>query len=540
MPQLSHPQFASGEAIPSRPASRSSSCVVSRVASKVGSQTNSQATSQKGSPRGHGKEKQGLAGRSSPKDASALWSKSRLAVELLARLNALRRAGQHCEPPDGEPASPPSGGGGSESMARQRWESSSTAAGALALQAESEQVALLNLTLSDTMDTEESLQKRAEMLKAHASDCGRSRHATACLARRTLAVMDEKVKRLMTLQANIDTYLDLTARREKLLRGVLGGEDASDLVKSVGGLKHALAKSVHVEGHSVADDNKSDFQAFLKTVKLPSGHERDVLGRGTLQQGAAQWAASTLMLTREAVEALSGEDGCDTPTVERVVWLAAAVERASTVARAAGVSGSDSMVAQLRQLEQELRQRADELRKNAIELVAHRLIVAAEAEWEGLGRAVHEEPPSSGGKTSQDAANRVRLLLSAGLAKGVPIAHKAVAVCRKVDMDLRAEALFRNALAEVHKDSEQYVSSGYIVDAAVQAADSIEAAVQRAQREGVRPANPRIAEVAAMAKELREQEGLRKRECNAAKRRRETGAGTAGAAASAATLSPVT
>lgn len=379
-----------------------------------------------------------------------------------------------------------------------------------------EQVALLNRTLADTTDTEELLRQRGELLRAAEEDVQGARHATACLAERSNAVCQAKLKRLQALRERTEAYEAGTCQREVLLKAVLEGADPSEVGKQVTGFKSFVAKCAHDGPPEEAD--KSNFQVFLKTFGLPGNHHLVLKARQALQIGAEDWSASALDLAKKAILNLEQEA---TPSVEQVLNLAKAIEQLSQLAKCAGASARGGALAQLKELETDLQERAAELKARAVLVEAKRLKEFVQAELEKDNQLQQSSDTVIGGQEAQSAAARIKQQLELGMAKGIPVNNESVFLARQAEIDLRAEAVRRNALKIVSDDQQEYREKGFVPESANKAAERVEAEIERAKREGVPAYHAKLADAAASASELRQQEGFRKREFHVAKRRNE-------------------
>merc|ERR1712039_584542 len=206
---------------------------------------------------------------------------------------------------------------------------------------------------------------------------------------------------------------------------------------------------------------------------------------------------------------------------ERIRQVAAGVDRMAALTRLAGATTRDSVISDLKRIEDELIRGADDIRKEIIRLAAEHLKDAVQAEVELDQQRSENASPGEGGKPAHESAKKVERLVADARAKGVAVGHENVAFSNRARVDLLAEALLRNAIAEFHRGAQDYAANGWKADAAWDAAARVETDIQRWQDMGVPPSHPKVTKAIAKAKELREQEGLRKREFNAAKRRRE-------------------
>eukprot|EP00931_Biecheleriopsis_adriatica_P118965 TRINITY_DN9425_c0_g1_i2.p1 TRINITY_DN9425_c0_g1~~TRINITY_DN9425_c0_g1_i2.p1 ORF type:complete len:229 (-),score=65.62 TRINITY_DN9425_c0_g1_i2:26-712(-) len=174
---------------------------------------------------------------------------------------------------------------------------------------------------------------------------------------------------------------------------------------------------------------------------------------------------------------------------------------------------------------QELRALQDQLYTEAIHATECRVKVETE-------QALHEDAsiaekavlqPHIGGRDALLYSLKLQELVELALQRGVKVTHGSVKLARVGIMNLRAESIRRDAKAMIHASEEEYREKGWIADAATKCADRVEAMINRAVSEGISRDLPKMQAAWQVSKELREQEGWRKREANAAKRRVERG-----------------
>jgi len=184
--------------------------------------------------------------------------------------------------------------------------------------------------------------------------------------------------------------------------------------------------------------------------------------------------------------------------------------------KAACMTGEEEVSQNLRGLEEELRAAALNLTAAALKASAEQIVEDDEAI-----AAKAEDEPAIGGRDSMKAAMKLSTLLETALRKGVLLNHDSIKFARATIVNLKGESIRREAKAMIHASEEVYRKQGYIPDAATNCADKVEHMINLAVEQGIPRAHPKLTAAWNASKELREQEGWRKREANAAKRRAE-------------------
>lgn len=131
---------------------------------------------------------------------------------------------------------------------------------------------LLHGTLKDLEDTSTSLKEKAteiEMIQAVIGRFGGSRHATNVQSIRTLAVVKRKALLLGEVEQRTAEFEAGHARKEEILQDIISGKE--EVPKELSGIRQFINSYVNKPCEPV-DSDRSDFGAFVSTVKLPSKH----------------------------------------------------------------------------------------------------------------------------------------------------------------------------------------------------------------------------------------------------------------------------
>lgn len=379
------------------------------------------------------------------------------------------------------------------------------------------QCALLSVTLSETSDSIESLHRQIEGLQAAEEEICGSKHATARVAERTAQVIKVKIQRLQILKDAQDSYVNCVDQRVSLLELARQGSDPEVLAQEAHGFRRTVDRAVHRDGHNDGrpqDADKCNWPGFLQTFGLPEGHSAIAAAASILNSGVDTWANSCLAKAQEIVNAATRPGVAYAEVFDCYLQLC----RANLLTRkAACMSGFEECLKTMKALEVELK-------GNALQLTANHLTVTVErimAEDADIERRADEEP-QVGGMFASDAAEKVLRLISESLKIGVHPGHESVRFARDCVPSLKAEGIRRDAKAMIYACDQEFDKKGYIEDAATKCADRVELMIRKAVQQGLSEAHPKMQAAYAAGKELRELEGWRKREANAAKRRAST------------------
>eukprot|EP00931_Biecheleriopsis_adriatica_P047596 TRINITY_DN2744_c0_g1_i1.p1 TRINITY_DN2744_c0_g1~~TRINITY_DN2744_c0_g1_i1.p1 ORF type:complete len:890 (-),score=188.38 TRINITY_DN2744_c0_g1_i1:56-2725(-) len=156
------------------------------------------------------------------------------------------------------------------------------------------QEALMMATLKSCKDREDELREWEDMLlRAHQPlhELHGTRHATAVVSARTLAVITRKACLLRDIQARLADFELAHARKEEHLEEVVEGANVDERLV---GIKTFLAEYVHKNGGRPWEADKSVFQIFATTFGLPKNHELVVRLKDLLLEAITWWSDSAV------------------------------------------------------------------------------------------------------------------------------------------------------------------------------------------------------------------------------------------------------
>jgi len=407
----------------------------------------------------------------------------------------------------------PGGGGGDDSESKvQKSElmeflEGLRRAGALAGAEENEcfgSESLLNHTLGDTEDTLEQLQRRVEELQSVTQtidDLGGTRHATACLARRTLAVAKRKLCLLSQLADSRMAFEGASAKKDRLLEAAARGISAPTLLGGAAHFLDCITTSIHDGAPEDAD--KTLFDHFCSSFGLPAQHRAIVEAKAVFGREIANWIdalvrkaddLATTYRTRHEVGSLR-EDACRDSNcrhdpAQAIRWMLGLVT-------SFGVSG-----------EQEQLQHVSRVALGA-RFTSVMFCVQLEQDRDSRSAAT-----GSHAQSATMAAERIEAAVQSALKFGVHAVHLRGATTAA--LDLRAEAVRRLAVSEINGLADNPAGSS---DACEAAAMRVEAAIADAVHAGVGREHPHLAAAWASAKQAHQEGALRRRSANSAQRR---------------------
>lgn len=131
-----------------------------------------------------------------------------------------------------------------------------------------------------------------------ASEHGEARHATAVLSGRTLAVVRRKMTLLHDVEARSAQFEAMQARCEEILPKIVDGSMIPPI--ELAGVPRFISRYTHSPGNP-ADANKSDFQSFVTSFRLPNGHFTLRRLRLIAEEAGEWWAEACLAQAAKGV-----------------------------------------------------------------------------------------------------------------------------------------------------------------------------------------------------------------------------------------------
>jgi len=429
------------------------------------------------------------------------------------------------------------------------------------LDADEREMSLMNVTLMDTKDTPEMLQKRALELQASqgptlqkqgvtrssAAECARSQNRM--WSKRTLAVVQRKYELLKDLKARTAAYEHAVGRRAELLAGAFAGARAPSITPTQ--LAYGFGpflKGVVQDGNPQEID-KSNFAYLVRTFCLTPQHEMVLQAQRTLRGGIEELCRYASHKVAELTLPYGGAADKAGPTP---LWdLAQAYSRVMSLLQALSVPIRHEVMQELRQstdcmratyvlrIAQEaekessqedqntgpkmrgiagrIRQSVDEAMQlgvdnSSVELLKAIAIADRLQAMSVLLNARRASELASCGPTRAVAASAAHILeeCQAATALGVPTTDSLLAEAQAIAHDLRAGMTLRNALAAKEKDHRSYSMRQYRSGNATAMAGRIEQEIREAVAASTPESHESLVQAQKLAKELREQETIRK------------------------------
>jgi len=346
---------------------------------------------------------------------------------------------------------------------------------------------LFYTTLGDTEDEEATLRRtEAVLARAHepVQEYGGSRHATAVISARTLAVVRRKAHLLQACDARLAAFELCQAHREETLRSLLSDTAGppTDFLR----LDKFIKAHVHPGGGSPLEANKSDFPSFVASFGLPREHKY-LKKMVTLGGEETDWWARAGL--QEA------QNGTDTAAVGRILDLAADILG----------SAEHPAIRECRVLLGEI------LALNALK--SAKLIQEKDA-----ARVAGSPKPQP--ESARKSAEAINLEIKTAVAMGAPTKHEALkeakGIATKLEMaekDRLAAVVLLFAEDSVKKDQAEADKCTGVppVGPASNKADTIEREIRLVVEKGVNEFHPTLKEALTFCKLLRDKDGERKR-----------------------------
>jgi len=317
-----------------------------------------------------------------------------------------------------------------------------------------------------------------------------------------------------------------------MLEKVAKGADPAEVAGDAMGFRKFVSQSVHRCPHhehdgKPQDADKTAFDQFIATFGLPAGHAAVTAAQKAMQQGSVGWASEAfkmakalskeVLISHEQAEALKLASRAKEGVNEKKMYeIFLAVGRIHVLAKkAGGCTGQEENCIALAELEEEISEESVQLTVNKLKEDIDKIMEQDRRLAEDC-----EKNPKLGGKGALLHADKIQACLSKALTNGVDRMHDYVREARTNIIDLKAEAISRDAKCMIFTSDQEYQKKGWIEDAATKCANAVEKMIQDAtEKDGIPNSHPALTAAYKASKELREQEGFRKREFNAAKRR---------------------
>lgn len=286
---------------------------------------------------------------------------------------------------------------------------------------------ILMMILEDTTDSGDSLKS--------AVSTGGSNHATV-LSCRAKAVARKKAALLSGLEAAVSAYQAILKRKEQILTASLDISGPGVSLGKAAGLRQLIRDSVH-DGDP--KPKKRLFDVFLRQLGLPPQHQMVLEARAVLERGVEDLTAEALQalqLEREKVEA------CE------MLTLSKGVDQMIPVLLALSVMPSHGVI-------QDLKRQAKEMRAEYLRFMTDR----------AKSRDQLRAEKGEGGRSAHKTAYNLRRVLQILESLGLPEACSEIMTAKAAVLDLRAEAVFRDARSDEADDKEGKLSSLQLVAA---------------------------------------------------------------------------
>jgi hypothetical protein len=160
--------------------------------------------------------------------------------------------------------------------------------------------ALLHGVLKDTRDNETLLRSLEFNLRdgtGAVADCGGARHATNLISTRTLLVVKRKATLLHEVEERTAQIETIMQDCEELCAQIVAG--TVEMPAAMDGIKRFIR--AHTHNGSPADENKTDFESFARTFRLPGAHGKLLKLREVAEAAGEWWAEACLREAQKGV-----------------------------------------------------------------------------------------------------------------------------------------------------------------------------------------------------------------------------------------------
>jgi len=357
-------------------------------------------------------------------------------------------------------------------------------------------------TLNSLKDSAVELKERArvlEELQDPVTEAGGARHPTAIIAQRNLSVVLRKAELLEVVEARIAALESKCIQKEDLFKKVTA--NASPSFEGMFGVRQFVMQYAHKPEESPADADKSNFGIFVATFGIPKKHVYFERMMKLANTTALWWASETLRLA---------ENGAESDAIKRHMDVVNSI-------------GADKSV--LAQADATMKACAEILGARLAEQCLRTALKLQEKDKSLVERSKDAQPQSA-----KDCAAAINDDIRRAVSLGALQKHPAMLEAKQIVMMLEAEEKVRyglDALLKAQKierlDSEAaaaYEKKEGVppVGSASEAADAIDKKIKDAIKKGAPESHDHIKGAAALAKQLRDIDGIRKRTANRAKR----------------------
>jgi hypothetical protein len=368
-------------------------------------------------------------------------------------------------------------------------------------QEDEKNTSMLILTVNCTTDTFASVSDAVRVFQEMQDPvvaAGGARHPTALLAARNLAVVSRKAVLLQPVEVRLAALEDAVGKKDVIFKAVAAGEPCPQDLLAV---RQFVARYIHKPDDNPGDADKSNFSGFVSTFGLPKKHMHFERMMSLAATAAIWWSAQALELAQA---------GADSDTIKRLMDVINNI-------------GADKEA--VKKAEASMKQCADILGDRLSEQC---LKVAQDLQFKDQTKVERskEAQPQSAKDCARDINDQIRRAVSLG----APQKHECLVKAKAIATLLEQEELVRYGLkaflaAQKAEQRDKDMCAAYEkkegippLGQAIEAADNVDREIKEAIKKGAPESHEHIRNATAIAKELRDLEGIRKRTVNRAKR----------------------
>lgn len=364
------------------------------------------------------------------------------------------------------------------------------------IRVEDEKLTLLEHTLVDTEDTPEQLQETLNLIRAGkemTTELKSSRHPSMLGAERAYKVIARKLEVLEPLAQAVAQFEDFSSRKEEILKLLEDGATAQEVGPKVMTFGELVEESVHEKPYGRPHQApRLNWDKFVSTFKLPKEHAIFYQAEGLLERESEDWMDKVVETAMRVVENERRILDCD---------VTSPYSPASEVAR------------QLFILADGMGLPPDHSKLVKTEMLANaqrcrRLLSYAKVE------VIRIMGTTSVGELRKVAEELVGYIEEA-VVWGVTRTHPDVAKALELAQTLRAESVRQFALKLMGARRQK-------IGEADKAAQEVEGELREAEKFGCPYEMKQMEEARKLGLQLREEEGLRKRQENSNQKARKS------------------